>query len=228
MRFLRPANDQRTFLSFYVGAAAVFLFCSSVWICPADGQEVGQKIQQHLDYGEFPAALQLANSMDAVKVSTMYRRVLTLLSCLLLAGSVTTGMAKKKRREVTNPVYVGGDARVPSGKLAELDARDEKVMRIQWDEGSWEIPYERITVIYVSLSRPSAMVELGSPFTLGALKHRKIYLSVRYDEENEVAGKCIFLVREGYGETVELLAERSKRNVVFETYDAKRRLKKRK
>lgn len=64
MRFLRPANDQRTFLSFYVGAAAAFLFCSSVWICPADGQEVGKKIQQHLDYGEFPAALQLANSMD--------------------------------------------------------------------------------------------------------------------------------------------------------------------
>ena len=62
MRFLRPANDQRTFLSIYVGAA--FLFCISVWICPADGQEVGQKIQQHLDYGEFPAALQLANSMD--------------------------------------------------------------------------------------------------------------------------------------------------------------------
>ena len=67
-------------------------------------------------------------------------------------------MAQKKRREAIDPVYVGGDARVPSGKLAELDASDEKVMRIRWDEGNWEVPYERITVIYVSLSRPSAMV----------------------------------------------------------------------
>ena len=105
-----------------------------------------------------------------------------------------------------------------------LDARDERVMRILWVEGSWQLPYERITTLYVSLSRPSAMVELGGEFMLGALKHRRLYLSVRYDEINEVPAKCIFLVRQGYGQVVDLLAERSKRNVVFETYDARRRL----
>ena len=143
--------------------------------------------------------------------------------------SVTTA---KTKRPITDPVYVGGDAPVPSGKIAVLDARDERVMRIQWVEGIWELPYEQITALYVSLSRPSAMVELGNsplmaPFMLGALKNRKLYLSVRFDEANEVPGKCIFLVRQGYSETVELLANRSKRNLVFETYDTKRRLKKR-
>jgi hypothetical protein len=58
------------------------------------------------------------------------------------------------------------------------------------------------------------------------MKNRKLYLSVSYEGVNEAPGKCIFLVRQGYGQAVELLAKRSGRNIVFETFDAKRRLNK--
>jgi hypothetical protein len=167
-------------------------------------------------------------------------RVLAALSCVLLLGSVTDAEAQGadqdaeiqigKDKESNDPIYAGGNAPVPSGKRAVLDASDERVMRILWQEGVWELPYDRITNLYVSLSRPSAMVELGglftAPFMLGALKDRKLYLSVSYSETNEIPGKCIFLVRQGYGKMVVLLAERSKHNVVFEAYDAKRRLTK--
>lgn len=184
--------------------------------------------------------------MVGIKLQTVRWQVLAVLSCVLLLGSVTGAEAqradrdaeteKEKEKEKNNdkesndPIYAGGNAPVPSGKRAALDASDERVMRISWQEGVWELPYDRITNLYVSLSRPSAMVELGglftAPFMLGALKNRKLYLSVSYSEANEIPGKCIFLVRQGYGKTVELLAERSKQNVVFETYDAKRRLAK--
>ena len=166
--------------------------------------------------------------MVRIQLPTIGRCVLTVLSSVLLVGSVTTAEVQKdgqkKKQATKDPVYVGGDAGIPSGKLAVLDASDERLMRILWVEGVWDLPYDRITSLYVSLSRPSAMVELGGSFMLGALKHRKLYLSVRYDGVNEVPGKCIFLVRQGYGKVVDLLAERSKRNVVFETYDARRRL----
>lgn len=185
--------------------------------------------------------------MVGIGFQTARWRVLAVLSCVLLLGSVTGAEAqgadqdseteieknknKDKDKESNDPIYAGGNAPVPSGKRAALDASDERVMRILWQEGVWELPCDRITNLYVSLSRPSAMVELAgslftAPFMLGAMKNRKLYLSVSYSEANEMPGKCIFLVRQGYGETVELLAEQSKRNVVFETYDAKRRLTK--
>ena len=171
--------------------------------------------------------------MVRIKLPTISRCVLTVLSSVLLVGSVTTAEAQKegqKKKQTTKaPVYIGGDAGIPSRKLAVLDVSDERLMRIIWVEGVWDLPYDRITNLYVSLSRPSAMVELGgsvftAPFMLGALKNRKLFLGVTYDGVNEVPAKCIFLVRQGYGEVVDLLAERSKRNVVFETYDARRRL----
>jgi hypothetical protein len=164
-------------------------------------------------------------------------KMLTVLVCIELSASVAITNAQGKGqhteadKESNDPIYTGGDAAVPSGKRAVLDASDEREMRILWNEGVWKLPYDRITNLYVSVSRPSAMVELSgslltAPFMLGALKNRKLYLSVSFDEANARPGKCIFLVRQGYGQMVELLSKRSKQNVVFETYDAKRRLSK--
>ena len=128
--------------------------------------------------------------MVRIKLPTIGRCVLTVLSSVLLVGSVTTAEAQKdgqkKKQTTEDPVYVSGDARIPSGKLAVLDASDERLMRILWVEGVWDLPYDRITNLYVSLSRPSAMVELGGSFMLGALKKKKLYLSVRYNGVNEV------------------------------------------
>ena len=171
--------------------------------------------------------------MICLKLQPAGCRVLAAVFCVLLSASVTIakaqGESEEAEKESNDPVYAGGNAPAPSGKRAYLDASDERVMRILWHEGVWELPYSRITNLYVSVSRPSAMVELGgslltAPFMLGALKNRKLFLSVSYSEVNEKPGKCIFLVRQGYGKTVEVLSERSKQNLVFETYDARRRL----
>jgi hypothetical protein len=177
--------------------------------------------------------------MVGIRLQAVRWRVLAVLCCAVLPGSETILKSQKdvqetekeKGTETNDPIYAGGNAPVPSGRRAVLDVSDERVIRILWHEGVWELPYDRVTNLYVSLSRPSAMVELGgslltAPFMLGAMKNRKLYLSVSYSEVNEIPGKCIFLVRQGYGQTLELLAERSKRKVVFETYDAKRRLTK--
>jgi hypothetical protein len=183
--------------------------------------------------------------MTGIEFRAVRRRVVAAFACALLTGSTTPagaqrgdsqaepGAEKERRNEEqsNDPIYAGGNASVPSGKRAVLDAGDERVMRVLWQEGVWELPYSRITNLYVSLSRPSAMVELGgslltAPFMLGAMKNRKLYLSVSYDGLNAPSGKCIFLVRQGYGDAVELLAKRSQRNIVFETFDAKRRMNK--
>jgi hypothetical protein len=168
--------------------------------------------------------------MGCLKLQPGCCRALAVLFCVLLSASVTIAQEQEEREETEkeskDPVYAGGDTPAPSGKRAVLDASDERVMRILWHEGVWELPYSRITNLYVSVSRPSAMVELGGSFMLGALKKRKLFLSVSYNEVNEKPGKCIFLVRQGYGEVVQLLSERAKQKLVFETYDAKRRLAK--
>jgi hypothetical protein len=181
--------------------------------------------------------------MTGIAFRAVRRQVAAAFACALLTGSSTLASAQrgdsqaeaeKDRRseeQSNDPIYAGGNASVPSGKRAVLDTGDERVMRILWQEGVWELPYSRITNLYVSLSRPSAMVELGgslltAPFMLGAMKNRKLYLSVSYDGLNAPPGKCIFLVRQGYGDAVELLAKRSQRNIVFETFDAKRRMNK--
>ena len=125
------------------------------------------------------------------------------------------------------PVYAGGDTKVvPAGQAARLDLRDERFLKLSWKGGgSWELPYERIQTLYVSLSRPSAMVELGGisyAFLFGALKGRKSYMSVRYEDANGVPRTCYFYLPPGASEAVDMLAQRSKRNPVFESHESKR------
>jgi hypothetical protein len=135
--------------------------------------------------------------------------------------------------EIRDLVYIGGSAKVPSGKLATLDASDEQAMRISWKGGNWELPYSRIQTLYVSLSRPSALVELGGAtyglLLLGALRGRKGYLSIRYEEPDATSKTCSFLIPpSGALKSVEILAKKANRNIVFESEEARRRLQGRK
>ncbi|MCH2182765.1 MAG: hypothetical protein MK108_12235, partial [Mariniblastus sp.] len=51
------------------------LICTVTWSFQADGQEIVQKIEQHLEYGEFPSALQLADSLDGLQRDTELRKI---------------------------------------------------------------------------------------------------------------------------------------------------------
>jgi len=135
--------------------------------------------------------------------------------------------------EIRDLAYIGGSAKVPPGKLAVLEVSDEQLMRITWKGGSWELPYSRIQTLYVSLSRPSAMVEMAGAtyglLLLGALRGRKAYLSVRYEDPDGASKTCLFVIPAGSGQnTVDTLGKKSSRNVVFESEEARRRLQGRK
>jgi hypothetical protein len=150
--------------------------------------------------------------------------------CAWKAGSQGTEPAKG---EIQDLIYIGGSAKAPSSKLAILDLSDEQVMRIAWKGGNWELPYSRIQTLYVTLSRPSALVELSGAtyglLMLGALRGRKGYLSVRYEDPDATSRTCLFLIPpSGALKTVETLARKSGRNIVFESEEARRRLQGRK
>jgi hypothetical protein len=139
------------------------------------------------------------------------------------------GQPEQKGKEPPDGVlYVGGSAALPKDVVGVLEVEDDESVKISWEGGRWELPYERIQVLYVSVSRPSAMVELGGIsawFLLAAAKNKKCYLSVQYEEPNARPKKCFFLIRGKSGAPVlETLEKKSKRPVVFESEEARRRV----
>jgi len=131
------------------------------------------------------------------------------------------------KEEIREPVYAGGALKLPSGATGKLDVRGEATLKVVWKSGEWELPYTRVQTLYASLSRPSAMVELGGvhyAFLLGAMKNRKLYLSMRYLEPDGSSSNCYFLVPVSASELVDVLAKKTNRNVVFESEEARRRL----
>jgi hypothetical protein len=143
--------------------------------------------------------------------------------------TVFWGKSDQNGKETSNGVfYVGGSATVPRNVVGVLDVEDDDSLRITWEGGRWELPYERIQVLYVSVSRPSAMVELGGLsawFLLAATKGKKCYLSLQYEEPNTRPQKCFFLIRgKNARRVMEALEKKSKRPLVFESEEARRRV----
>jgi len=50
-------------------------FCPADWTASASGQDVEHKIDQHLEYHEFPAALELANSLEGVQRDQALKKI---------------------------------------------------------------------------------------------------------------------------------------------------------
>lgn len=131
-----------------------------------------------------------------------------------------------KSEEIRQPVYTGGSMRLQVGGVATMDLKDDAAMRVVWKGGDWSLPYGKIQTLYVSLSRPTALVELaGATYgasLFGLFKNRKLYLSVRFEDTDGASQTCLFLLPPGSGELVELLATKSGHGVVFESHEARR------
>ena len=155
--------------------------------------------------------------------------LIVLLVSTLHGPAVFLGQADQKGKEAPNGIlYVGGSAEVPKNVVGALDVEDGESLRISWEGGQWELPYKRIQVLYVSVSRPSAMVELGGIsawFLLAATKGKKCYLSVQYEEPNAHPKKCFFLIKgKSASRVMETLEKKSNRSLVFESEEARRRV----
>jgi len=167
------------------------------------------------------------------RFSALAWMLVSVLAAPILAQGGAQQEAGTRKGEIGGLAFIGGSAKVPAGKLAVLDVSEEQVMRITWKGGSWELPYSRVQTLYVSLSRPSAMVEMAGAtyglLLLGALRGRKGFLSVRYEDPDGASRTCWFLVPPGGAlESVQILAKKSNRNIVFESEEARRRLQGRK
>jgi hypothetical protein len=167
------------------------------------------------------------------RFSALAWMLVSVLAAPMLAQGGAQQEAETRKGEIAGLTFIGGSAKVPAGKLAVLDVSEEQVMRITWKGGSWELPYSRVQTLYVSLSRPSAMVEMAGAtyglLLLGALRGRKGFLSVRYEDPDGDSQTCWFLVPPGGAlESVQILAKKSNRNIVFESEEARRRLQGRK
>ena len=121
-------------------------------------------------------------------------------------------------------LYAGGDAQVPRGKTAQLDLSSDQYLDIVWAEDKWELSYKRIRVMYVSLSRPSAAMEVLGLYGAAFLaKDRKCYLSVRYEDTDSALRNFYLRIPRGAGlEFLETLEKRTKRRVVYESEQVKR------
>ena len=126
------------------------------------------------------------------------------------------GQSNQKGEETSNGVlYVGGLATIPKNASGVLDVEDNESLRIRWEGGRWELPYERIQVLYVSVSRPP---ELRVAAT------KKCYLSIQYEEPNSQPQKCFFIIKGNSASGVLVaLEKKSNRPLVFESEEARRR-----
>lgn len=143
--------------------------------------------------------------------------------------TASLAQSNQNGKETSNRVlYVGGAATVPKDAVGVLDVEDNDSLRITWEGGRWELPYKRIQVLYVSVSRPSAMVELGGLsawFLLAAAKGKKCYLSMQYEEPNARPRKCFFLIKgNSTSRVMEALEKKSNHPLVYESEEARRRV----
>ncbi len=148
---------------------------------------------------------------------------------VLVASALTPSLVRAadgKPEDIRVPVYAGGSVRLKVNSLATMDLKHDTDMRVVWKDGAWNLPYSKVRTLYVSLSRPTALVELaGATYgasLFGLFKNRKAYLSVRFEEADGSSHTCVFLVPPGAGELVDLLAQKSGKGLTWETHEAKR------
>ena len=116
----------------------------------------------------------------------------------------------------------GGAGSVPKGTRAVLDVSDDESLKVNWQEGAWALPYDRVEALYVSLARPKSMPKVE--FLLGLrLKFRKTYLSLQYRKDNDRHDRAYFVLPEGVGtEKLDRLSELAGRPIVWESEQARR------
>jgi|GEM_PF-6173206 len=141
-------------------------------------------------------------------------------ACLLLLTA--TGWAQSK----VDAAYLEGAVKeLPEKKPGKLSAGEGDALEFTWDKGRWQTPYKQIKTIYLSLSRHSV---LGEAFGLagaaaGAMKKRKLLLSLILTDETGRSRRCIFyLPQAAPREFFERLEKQSGRKVVYESEEARR------
>ncbi|MGH9427204.1 MAG: hypothetical protein ACRD2L_12980 [Terriglobia bacterium] len=134
--------------------------------------------------------------------------------------------SENKEAALEGVSYAGGQAPMPKNVTASVRVGDE-ALNLRWQTGQWDLPYEQIRTLYVSLSRPSALVELDAALApLALAKKRKCYLSIRYEDVNGSHKIFYFLIARGNGRSLlDALALRSKVGVVFESEEARRAMR---
>lgn len=138
--------------------------------------------------------------------------------CLLLAA---TGWAQEK---VDAAYFEGMVKEMPVKKPGQLIADDGPDLEFAWEKGSWKAPYQQIKTIYLSLTRQSALGELFglSGAAVGAMKKRKLMLSLILADEAGKSRRCVFFLP--YAATPEFFSaieRKSGRKVIYESEEAR-------
>ncbi len=142
------------------------------------------------------------------------KRVLALVTLLLLAAGLVWA------QNHTDAMYLKGRVKeLPRKKLGKLDVSDAEVLQFTWQKGTWKVPFAHIKTVYVSLSRRTALVELGIP----AVRKRKLLLSLNLTDEQGRNRNCVFFLPRGSTrEFIRELETKSGRRVIYESAEARK------
>jgi hypothetical protein len=142
------------------------------------------------------------------------RRVLALATLLLLATSPAWAQSS------VEAMYLQGRVKeLPKKKPGKLDVSDADFLQFTWQKGSWKVPFAQIKTVYASLSRRSALVELGIP----ADRKRKLLLSLTLTDEQGKSRNCVFFLPRGSTrEFMRELETKSGRGVIYESAEARK------
>jgi hypothetical protein len=137
---------------------------------------------------------------------------------LLLA---VAGMAQS---ETPAAYFEGAVKEMPEKKPGKLIARDGETLEFTWEKGSWKVPYKQIKTIYLSLSRHSVLGEAFGleGYAVGRMKKRKLLLSLMLKDDEGRQRRCVFFLPQAASrEFLEMIEERSGRNTVYESEEAR-------
>ncbi len=142
------------------------------------------------------------------------KRALALVTLLLLAAGLVWA------QNHTDAMYLKGRVKeLPRKKLGKLDVSDAEVLQFTWQKGTWKVPFAHIKTVYVSLSRRTALVELGIP----AVRKRKLLLSLNLTDEQGRNRNCVFFLPRGSTrEFIRELETKTGRGVIYESAEARK------
>lgn len=147
-----------------------------------------------------------------------------ILFALFIASLLAAGEAQAQTS--IDVVYWSGSTKnIPEKKPGKLSLNDAGTLEFSWDKGTWKTQIAQLKTVYVSLSRPSALVEaFGLPgAAAGAAKRRKLLLSIIFADERNKNDRCVFfLYKPPTQEFLKNLETRSGRSVVYESEEARK------
>jgi len=120
--------------------------------------------------------------------------------------------------------FEGAVKELPVKKPGKLIAADSEELEFTWEKGSWKAPYKQIRTIYLSLSRHSVLGEAFglSGAAIGAMKKRKLLLSLALNDESGRSRRCVFFLPQAAPrEFLEMIEKKSERKVIYESEEAR-------